>query len=433
MAEGLTVKIRADASNFQRGITSVRGSIGALSAPIGALTTATTALAAGMAAAGAAAVGITYKLIKWGEGALAADRRTMQIVKSMDVFGSRSTNVAKRLEEVADATALATGTGGDMVQQVQSVVATFKPLLETAGKAGGLFDRVVEASINMSAALGIDAKSAATQLSKALSDPVNQMSALSRTGAILRKEVDQLKEAFAEHGDEARLVSELLSNVERQVGGAARATATGTSQIGEAISQVRDELAKPIAVAFEEIADQIAGDTPRIKAAVEGMAPQIYAGAKTAFGFIREAFLGSPDELVQVGMAVGKLLTSGVITGIKAGASGIVLSLIEAINPALNKIGAGLSEADLQTMREGRSFAIRQDLTTAMQQASLDLPSMSMAQPAAGQTFRLANEGEQSVFRDNLGRMVVLLETANQRLTNIDQKTSSPPNFPQSP
>jgi uncharacterized protein YukE len=434
---GLTVKIKADASSFNAGMSQVRGAVSGISSIAGTAAKSVAALGAAFVGAGAAVAGITYKLIKWGEGADTADARTLQVIKSMGVFGRSATQVSNRLNELADSTALQAGVSGDTVQEVQALVATFKPLLETAGEAGGMFDRVVQAAIDMSAALGIDAKSAALQLSKALSDPINQMTALSRTGAILKKDAEALKEEFAKTGDESKLVATLMELVERQVSGAANATANGTERVAEALGQMRDELGRPFAQAFGEIADQIAADTPRIKAAIEEMAPQIHAGAKTAFAFIKEAFMGSGDELAQVGIAVGKLIGSSITAGIKASlraAGAGVLGIFDVLmnDPLLAKVKAtGPSNLGGQSI-SATGQLLGQDLIAALDQFKQDLPRMAVG-ANEGQAFRLAQPGEQSIFRDSLGRMVILLESANTRLNSIDQKTSIAPNFPQSP
>ncbi|MGA0845960.1 MAG: hypothetical protein ACO3RV_05410, partial [Luteolibacter sp.] len=126
MAKGLTVKIRADASQFEKTMRGVRGGLSSVAGPLKAVGVAAAAAGAAIVGAGVAAGVLVKKLIEIGEGANTASARTANAVKQMGVFGERSSEVADRLDEVATATALQTGIDKKSIQMTQAKLATFE-------------------------------------------------------------------------------------------------------------------------------------------------------------------------------------------------------------------------------------------------------------------------------------------------------------------
>jgi hypothetical protein len=97
-------------------------------------------------------------------------------------------------------------------------------LLLTFTKIGkDVFPAATETMLNMSEALGQDMKSSAIQLGKALNDPVQGISALSRVGVQLSEEQQQLIKDFSAVGDIASAQKVILGELETQFGGAAKA------------------------------------------------------------------------------------------------------------------------------------------------------------------------------------------------------------------
>ena len=86
-----------------------------------------------------------------------------------------------------------------------------------------VFPQATETALNMSQALGQDMKSSSIQLGKALNDPINGMTALSRVGvSFTEKQKEQIK-ALQESGDIMGAQKIILAELNTEFGNAARA------------------------------------------------------------------------------------------------------------------------------------------------------------------------------------------------------------------
>ncbi|HWU31442.1 MAG TPA: hypothetical protein VN108_01140, partial [Marmoricola sp.] len=205
----------------------------------------------------AAALGVGDHLVEAGEGAQAADARIQNIVKSMGQFKGATSEVADRIEKLAEKTSLNTGIDEDQIKLTQAKLLTFKDLSSSADQVGGAFDRATQAAIDMQAAGFGDAANNAVQLGKALNDPVTGLNALRRAGiTFTAQEKDQIK-AMVAAGDSAGAQNLVLKAIEKQVGGTAAATATGSSKMAAGWKQVEESLGKALLPTFSKLVDFI--------------------------------------------------------------------------------------------------------------------------------------------------------------------------------
>ena len=317
MAKGLTVKIRADASQFDKTMGGVKRGLNNVAGPLKAVGVAAAAAGAAIVGAGVAAGVLVKNLILVGEGANTASARTANAVKQMGVFGEQSAEVAARLDEVATATALQTGIDKKSIQMTQAKLATFKELLKSADQQEGVFDRVTMAAINLAAAGFGSAEENAVQLGKAFSDVEAGLTALKRAGTLTREEIEDISSEFKATGNQGKAFERVLKALEVQSKNAAGATADGTKRIGVAWQLVKEEIGKPIADAFSKFADDIAKNTPQIIAAIEAMKPKIHEAATGLFTAISEAFQGDMDKLILIGRMIGDTIKQGLKLSLK--------------------------------------------------------------------------------------------------------------------
>jgi hypothetical protein len=317
MAKGLTVKIRADASQFDKTMGGVKRGLNNVAGPLKAVGVAAAAAGAAIVGAGVAAGVLVKNLILVGEGANTASARTANAVKQMGVFGEQSAEVAARLDEVATATALQTGIDKKSIQMTQAKLATFKELLKSADQQEGVFDRVTMAAINLAAAGFGSAEENAVQLGKAFSDVEAGLTALKRAGTLTREEIEDISSEFKATGNQGKAFERVLKALEVQSKNAAGATADGTKRIGVAWQLVKEEIGKPIAAAFEKFADDIVKNTPQILAAIEAMKPKIHEAATGLFTAISEAFQGDMDKLILIGRMIGDTIKQGLKLSLK--------------------------------------------------------------------------------------------------------------------
>jgi hypothetical protein len=107
--------------------------------------------------------------------------------------------------------------GDEAIISMQSVLLTFTQV------RGDEFKGASQAILDMSTALGMDLKSAALQVGKALNDPILGVSALARAGVQLTASQKEAVKSLVEVGDVAGAQRIILKELETQFGGAAAA------------------------------------------------------------------------------------------------------------------------------------------------------------------------------------------------------------------
>jgi len=205
----------------------------------------------------AAAIGIGDHLVKAGEGVEAADARIKNIVTSMGQFKGQTSEVADRIEKLAEKTALNTGIDAEQIKQTQAKLLTFKDLASSADKVGGSFDRATQAAIDMQAAGFGDASSNAVKLGRALNDPIKGITALTRVGVTFTAAQKEQIAALVAGGDKAGAQDLILKSLETRVGGTAAATATGSSKMAQGWKQVEESLGKALLPTFGKLVNFI--------------------------------------------------------------------------------------------------------------------------------------------------------------------------------
>jgi hypothetical protein len=131
--------------------------------------------------------------------------------------GGVAGRTAEQLEQHAQALARATLESVDGVMQAQQILLTFRNV------QGDVFDRAIESAADMAAAMGGDVVSSTRQLARALEDPINGVTALTRSGTVFTAQQRDMIRAMVESGRTAEAQGFILSELEAQYGGVARA------------------------------------------------------------------------------------------------------------------------------------------------------------------------------------------------------------------
>lgn len=125
----------------------------------------------------------------------------------------------EQLKEQAEELQKVTLFGDDQVQKGQELLLTFTNI------RGEILDRTVPAMLDLSTVFGQDVSASAVQLGKALNDPITGVTALRRVGVTFSEDQQKMIRSLVETGDVAGAQTVILEELERQVGGAARAAA----------------------------------------------------------------------------------------------------------------------------------------------------------------------------------------------------------------
>ena len=213
----------------------------------------------------AAMVGLTAltalgaSAIRAAEDAQVADNRLSNIVQSMGLFGTETEAVTKRLQDFADQTMKQTAIDDEVIKSTQAKLATFKNLAATADETGGAMDRATLAALDLAAAGFGSAETNATQLGKALQDPIKGITALARAGVTFTETEKEKIKALVESGKMLEAQDMILGAIETQVGGTAEATATGSAKMTVAFGEMSESIGTALLPLFEQLVPLVTG------------------------------------------------------------------------------------------------------------------------------------------------------------------------------
>jgi hypothetical protein len=245
-AQNSLAGLQKKASGIARGIGRVVGALG--------LTLGFSAMVRGFQDATRAA-----------EEAQVANDRIEQIAKSMGEFGAQTVKTTKRIQEYADSQEFIIGVDADVIKATQAKLLTFRNLTKTAGTMGGAFDRATQAAIDMAAAGFGSATSNATQLGKALNDPIKGITALNRAGIQFTEDQKALIQSLVDSGKMLEAQDMILAEIESQVGGTAAATATASSKMTIAFGAIQEELGKVLLPMLNRFAGWLVETVPKVQ------------------------------------------------------------------------------------------------------------------------------------------------------------------------
>lgn len=226
--------------------------------------------AAGAAVAGAAAViaNFSAKAVTAAEEVRQADNRLGQVAESMGLFGAQTQDVTDRLIGLAEANEVNLATDAETIKLAQAKLLTFKELAGSADEAGGAFDRATMAALDLAAAGFGSAETNATQLGKALQDPIKGLTALTRSGVTFTAEERNKIKVLTESGKVLEAQDMILKAIENQVGGTAAATAKSSDKMKLAFENVYETVGEALLPVFDELTVAITDLTPEISKAL---------------------------------------------------------------------------------------------------------------------------------------------------------------------
>jgi hypothetical protein len=230
--------------------------------------------------------------------------QTEAVLKST---GTTANGTAADIAKLSETLSRQTAVDDELIQSGANLLLTFKNIQNQAGLNNDIFDQTVQATLDVSRAMGTDASTEAIRLGKALNDPVKGLSALSRVGIQFTAQQKEQIKALTESGDLLGAQKIILAELQSQFGGSAQAYAqTFAGQI-ELLGIELENLSEEIGVvvmpavtemitAFRELAPEIGS---KLKAALESV--DLKAFAKT----ISDVFI----FLVQNAEAIIKVVT----------------------------------------------------------------------------------------------------------------------------
>lgn len=211
--KALGAGITGSASGIARGVTGILAGIGAAHFLRGSLAEAEEAVKVG---------NLTNAVIRSTGGAA-------------NVTADQVGKLATSLSKVA-------GVDDELIQAGENVLLTFTSVRNQVGAGNNVFDQATKAALDMSAALGTDLQGAVIQLGKALQDPTQGLLALRRSGVSFTQEQQEQIKALQASGDLLAAQKIILSEVNKEFGGAAAANATALDKMHVAVLNAKEAI-----------------------------------------------------------------------------------------------------------------------------------------------------------------------------------------------
>lgn len=156
--------------------------------------------------------------------------------------GSAAGKTAGEVKAMARQMSLATGIDKQIITTGTNVLLTFKNIADQAGANNDIFSRSNAIMLDMATVFGGDAKQSATQLGKALNDPIRGVTALARVGVQFTDQQREQIRTLQESGDILGAQRIILDELEGQVGGTAVASADATAKLANMAKEAKESI-----------------------------------------------------------------------------------------------------------------------------------------------------------------------------------------------
>lgn len=259
-------------------------------------------------------------------------------------------------------------------------------LLTFTNIGSDVFDQATTAALDMSTAMGQDVKSSAIQLGKALNNPVEGLTALTRVGVTFSDEQKALIKSLQDSGDMAGAQTVILQELQKEFGGSAVAAGSTFAGSLEILKNKGDDALETLGGAMIPALTNLTGVVGGVIDAFTELSPEVQqtianvalvgAGLAVVGPVIAAIGLGvtalggafavllSPIGLVVLALAglgalvaSGKIDLGGIADQIKAGAQGI--------GDSLNNLDVTNIETSVSTAFQGLDFANIGDIMQA--------------------------------------------------------------------
>jgi hypothetical protein len=347
----LKLNLLADVSNFNKELEGVQGKLKGFQNSLKKAGQVSTIALGGLAAAG-------FTAVKAAEEVAVANARLDNILTSMGYA-----DATKRVTEYAQALEVTTAVDAEVIKLTQAKLATFANLAATVDTAGGAFDRATVAALDMAAAGFGTAEGNAVQLGKALEDPIKGINALTKSGITFTEEEKKKIEALVASGDILSAQNMILGAIEKQVGGTAEATATGSAKMALALGNVSEAIGAALLPFFTQLSEKVIQFTPFLEANA-GMFLKVGAAIVVVAVAVKTLQLGIAALSLVMKIATGitaafnlvlSLNPIGlVVLAVAALAAGFVLAyqkiepfrnLINSIYDAIQRVGSAIANS----------------------------------------------------------------------------------------
>ena len=294
-----------------------------------------------------AAVGVG--LYSTARAAADAEKVHKQLEAVLKSTGGAAGLLKEDIEAQATALSKLTNFEDEAILSGQNLLLTFTNI------KGPVMQQATEAMLDMAAAMGTDAKGSAIQLGKALNDPINGISALTRVGVTFSDEQKQVIETLVKTGKTAEAQKVILAELSKEFGGSAKAQVDPIIQMKNAMGDAAEEIGTallPIINAFAKALSHFATDVVPVLIEKIGKMVDFFKEHKVAMyalvgliiGGLVPAVYAAVSAFAALALSLAPFLIAGaIIGGIVAGIVWIVENW-EMISDKAKEIWGGIAD-----------------------------------------------------------------------------------------
>lgn len=233
--------------------------------------------------------------------------QTQAVVESTGMAANLTAGEMADLAKDLSATSGMSIFSDDAILGAENVLATFTNI------EGRNFGLATSSILDMSQALGMDLNSAAMQVGKALNDPVNGLSALSRSGIQFTEDQKAMIKAMVETGNTAGAQEIMLAELNRQFGGSAAAAVDTYAGQQVVLKEKFADVQQTLGEALMPILMQFGGFM------ADTLVPILATGVTALSAWLSSAETASILTAVFDGIKTAIAAVPGVIDGVSAG------------------------------------------------------------------------------------------------------------------
>lgn len=222
----LLIKARDEASKEFDKLTKSTGGLGKTLGQVGTI-------ASGFLAAGAVQAGVA-KVTSFINDSIGAARESIQVNAQLNAVlestGGAAGVTAEQIQKWAGALEKQTLFEDEAIIKGQNLLLTFTNIRNDTAAGIETFNDATTAMLDIAQAMGTDASGAAIQLGKALNDPANGISSLTRIGVTFSEQQKEQIKGFQESGNMAAAQAVILQELQKEFGGSAKAASDAAGQ-----------------------------------------------------------------------------------------------------------------------------------------------------------------------------------------------------------
>lgn len=252
----LVVPFGYDNSKLKEGVNNATGLVSKLAGGLAAI--GGTVVLGGIALAGAGLAGLAALTKDAISAAMESQEIQAQLNAVLESTGHAANLTAKQVNDMATELSKLTRFEDDAIVEGQNLLLTFTNIKDD------VFPQVTELMLDMSTAMKQDMKTSAIQLGKALNDPMNGLTALTRVGVTFTEEQKNMVKQLQLSGDVAGAQAIILQELQREFGGSAEAAGKTFAGQLDILKNKLGNIKEDLGTAFLPVLSQLADGFNRI-------------------------------------------------------------------------------------------------------------------------------------------------------------------------